>query len=420
MDARQEQILRRNAWRLLPLLTVAYVINYLDRTNIGFAALTMNKDIALTATQFGWGAGILFAGYCVFEIPSNLALYRYGARLWIARIMVTWGIVSAAMALVSGPWSFYLLRFLLGVAEAGFFPGVAFYLAFWFPAQYRARILAWFLVAIPVSSLIGGPVSGLLLELDGLFGLAGWKWLFLAEGVPAVLLGIAIAFVLADRPETAPWLDPREKETLTTMLAAEQRDRAKSSLAAALKDVRVIICALVQFGFTLGSYGVGIWLPQIIKAGGLSNLSVGLLSAVPYVFASAAMIWWAMAVDRSGKKIAHLTITCALATLGLIASVLWPALTPAMVSLTVALIGITAARAVFWTIPVRFLTGIGAAAGLAFINSIGTLGGFAGPFLMGFMKDAYGTFTSGLLVMAAILFVTTLFAASLRLFIRVE
>ncbi len=420
MDPLQEQILRKNAWRLLPVLTLSYIVNYIDRTNIGFAALTMNKDIGLTATQFGWGAGILFAGYCVFEIPSNLALYRFGARLWIARIMVTWGIVSAAMAFVTGPWSFYLLRFLLGVAEAGFFPGVAFYLAFWFPAQYRARILAWFLVAIPVSSLIGGPISGLLLELDGLLGLAGWKWLFIAEGLPAVALGIAVAFILADRPETAPWLDQREKETLATMLAAEQRDRAKSSLAAALKDVRVVVCALVQFGFTLGSYGVGIWLPQIIKTSGLSNLSVAMLSAIPYVFASAAMIWWAMAVDRSGKKIAHLTITCALATLGLIASVLWPALTPAMVSLTVALIGITAARAVFWTIPVRFLTGIGAAAGLAFINSIGTLGGFAGPFLMGFMKDAYGTFTSGLLTMAAVLFVTTVLAASLRLFIRVE
>jgi MFS transporter, ACS family, tartrate transporter len=420
MDAQQEQILRKNAWRLLPVLTLAYVVNYLDRTNIGFAALTMNKELGLTATQFGWGAGILFAGYCVFEIPSNLALYRYGARLWIARIMITWGLVSAAMALIGSAWSFYLLRFLLGVAEAGFFPGIAFYLAFWFPAQYRARILAWFLVAIPVSSLVGGPLSGLLLELDGLLGIAGWKWLFIAEGLPAVLLGVAVAFVLADRPQTAPWLDAREKETLAAMLAAEQRDRAQSSLAAALKDVRVIICALVQFGFTLGSYGVGIWLPQIIKASGLSNLTVSLLAAIPYVFASIAMIWWALLVDRSGKKITHLTITCGLATLGLIASVLWPALTPAMVALTVALIGITSARAVFWTIPVRFLTGVGAAAGLAFINSIGTLGGFAGPYLMGFMKDAYGTFTSGLLAMAGILFVTTLLAASLRLFIRVE
>jgi ACS family tartrate transporter-like MFS transporter len=420
MDAQQEQILRKNAWRLLPVLTLAYVVNYLDRTNIGFAALTMNKDLGLTATQFGWGAGILFAGYCVFEIPSNLALYRYGARLWIARIMITWGLVSAAMAFIDSAWSFYLLRFLLGVAEAGFFPGVAFYLAFWFPAQYRARILAWFLVAIPVSSLIGGPLSGLLLELDGLFGIAGWKWLFIAEGIPAVLLGVAVAFVLADRPQTAPWLDPREKETLAAMLAAEQRDRAQSSLAAAIKDVRVIICALVQFGFTLGSYGVGIWLPQIIKVSGLSNLTVSLLAAIPYVFASIAMIWWAMVVDRSGKKITHLTITCGLATLGLIASVLWPALTPAMVALTVALIGITSARAVFWTIPVRFLTGVGAAAGLAFINSIATVGGFAGPYLMGYMKDAYGTFTSGLLAMAGILFVTTLLAASLRLFIRVE
>ena len=420
MDAQQEQILRKNAWRLLPVLTVAYVVNYLDRTNIGFAALTMNREIGLTATQFGWGAGILFAGYCVFEIPSNLALYRYGARLWIARIMITWGIVSAAMAFIGSAWSFYLLRFLLGVAEAGFFPGVAFYLAFWFPAQYRARILAWFLVAIPVSSLIGGPLSGALLELDGLLGIAGWKWLFVAEGLPAVLLGVAVAFVLADRPETAPWLDASEKQTLAAMLAAEVRDRAQSSFVAALKDVRVVICALVQFGFTLGSYGVGIWLPQIIKASGLANLTVALLSAVPYLFASAAMIWWAMLVDRSGKKIGHLTITCALGTLGLVASVLWPALAPAMASLTLALVGITAARAVFWTIPVRFLTGVGAAAGLAFINSIGTIGGFAGPYLVGFMKDAYGTFQAGLLAMAAILLVTTALAASLKLFVRVE
>jgi MFS transporter, ACS family, tartrate transporter len=212
MDRPQEKILKKNAIRLLPILTLAYMINYLDRTNISFAALTMNKDIGLTATQYGRGAGIFFLGYCLFEVPSNLALYRFGARLWIARIMITWGLLSIAMAFIGGAWTFYIMRFLLGVAEAGFFPGVAFYLAFWFPAQYRARILAGFLVAIPFSTVVGAPLSGLLLELDGTFGLAGWKWLLIIEGIPAVIFGFVVARLLADRPETAWWLDPQERE----------------------------------------------------------------------------------------------------------------------------------------------------------------------------------------------------------------
>ena len=208
MDPQQEKILKKNAIRLLPILTLAYMINYLDRTNISFAALTMNKDIGLTAAQYGRGAGIFFLGYCLFEVPSNLALYRFGARLWIARIMITWGLLSIAMVFVGGAWSFYIMRFLLGVAEAGFFPGVAFYLAFWFPPQYRARILAGFLVGIPFSTVIGAPLSGLLLELDGLWGLAGWKWLFILEGLPAVIFGFVVVRVLADRPEDASWLSP--------------------------------------------------------------------------------------------------------------------------------------------------------------------------------------------------------------------
>jgi ACS family tartrate transporter-like MFS transporter len=420
LDTVQHGILRRNAWRLIPILTLAYVVNYLDRTNLAFAGLTMKEDIGLTATQFGYGAGVLFAGYCVFEIPSNLALYRFGARLWIARIMITWGVISAAMAFVTGPYDFYLVRFLLGVAEAGFFPGVTYYLAAWFPPQYRARILAWFLVGIPVSSLIGAPLSGLLLEMDGIAGLKGWQWLFVAEGIPAVALGLIVARMLADRPETASWLSADEKQILSRMLAEERRERARTDLLAALRDPRVLICALVQFGFTLGSYGVGIWLPQIIKGHALSNFTVTMLSAVPYVFASIAMIIWAAGVDRSGRKIVNLTLACLLAAVGLVGSVLSGALAPALVGLTVALIGVTSARAIFWTIPTRFLTGVGAAGGLAFINSIGTLGGFAGPYLMGFLKDQTGTFEAGLIAMAALLALTTLLAWSLRRVIKEE
>jgi sugar phosphate permease len=420
MDAQQEQILRKNAIRLLPILTLAYTINYLDRTNISFAALTMKKDIGLTATQYGRGAGIFFLAYCLFEVPSNLALYRFGARLWIARIMITWGLLSIAMVLVGGAWSFYFMRFLLGAAEAGFFPGVAFYLAFWFPAQYRARILAGFLVAIPFSTVIGAPLSGLLLELDGIFGLVGWKWLLILEGLPAVVFGFVVAYVLADRPEAAGWLDPQEKATLTKMLAEEPRERVRTSMLEAIKDPRVIICALVQFGFTLGSYGILFWLPQIIKASGLPNLTVSVLTAIPYAFATAGMIWWALVVDKSGKKISNLTITCGLGAVGLVISVLSDSLVIGLTGLTIALVGITSARAVFWTIPTRFVTGVGAASGLAFINSIGVMGGYFGPELMGTLKDLTGGYITGLLVMAGFLAASTLLAASLKLLIKVE
>jgi len=420
MDSLEEGILRRNAWRLLPLLTVAYVINYLDRTNVSFAALTMNKDLGLTATQYGRGAGIFFLAYCLFELPSNLALYRFGARLWIARIMITWGLLSVCMAFIGGVWGFYIMRFLLGLAEAGFFPGIAFYLAAWFPAHWRARILAGFLVGIPFSTVIGAPLSGLLLELDGLWGLAGWKWLFILEGVPAVIFGFVVARVLADRPETASWLSPEEKTALTAILAAEPRERVRTGAWAAIKDARVLICAAIQFGFTLGSYGVLFWLPQIIKASGVSNLTVSALTAIPYAFATAAMIWWALLVDKSGKKINNLTLACGLGAVGLVVSMLSGSLVVGLTGMTIALIGITSARAIFWSIPTRFMTGVGAASGLAFINSIGVMGGYFGPELMGTLKDATGGYVAGLLAMAAILAVSTLLAASLKLLIKIE
>ncbi|HEY2134096.1 MAG TPA: MFS transporter [Acetobacteraceae bacterium] len=416
----QQAALRKTAWRLVPLLTIAYIFNYLDRTCLGFAALTMNKDIGLSASQFGFGAGIFFLGYSFFEIPSNLAMYRFGARRWIARILITWGIASAATALVVGPNSFYLVRFLLGIAEAGFFPGITFFISAWFPTQYRTQMLAWFLLGIPASSLIGGPICGLLLELDGVFGLAGWKWLFLAVSLPCVLLGVLVLCVLADRPQEASWLTQDERNALDEMLAAEVRERPKHSVLSAIADTRVLILAAVQFGFTLGSYGIGIWLPLIVKAHHLTNLTVGFISAVPYLFACLGMLAWAWHVDRTGRKISNLTITCLLSAVGLVISVLTSSLLIGLFGLTVALIGVTAARAVFWTIPTRFLTGIAAAGGLAFINMIGTIGGFAGPAMMGWLRDATGSFTAGLMAMAGIMLAATALAASLRLVVQQE
>jgi MFS transporter, ACS family, tartrate transporter len=416
MDAVAQSALRKAAYRLVPLLTVAYIFNYFDRTVVGFAALTMNRDIGLSASQFGFGAGLLFVTYCLFEIPSNLALYRFGARRWIARIMITWGLVSAATAFVVGPYSFYAVRLLLGLAEAGFFAGVTFYLSAWFPVQIRTRMLAWFLVGIPLSTVIGGPIAGLLLQLDGVLGLAGWKWLFLGVSLPCVVLGLIVFWMLADKPQDAAWLTPGERDALVRLLASESRERPQAEFWPAIRDVRVLILACVQFCFTLGSYGIGIWLPLILKGYTFSNLAISLIVAIPYLFASAAMIAWAWHIDRTGKKIGNLAIACFLGAVGLVVSVLLTgSLLVALTGLTLALIGVTSARAIFWNIPTRFLTGIGAAGGIAFINTIGVSGGFFGPVMMGWLKDLTGSFTTGLMVMAGIMLVATLLAASLKL-----
>jgi MFS transporter, ACS family, tartrate transporter len=282
----EKAVLHKVAWRFLPLLIIAYLVNYLDRTSLSVAALTMNRDLGLTATQFGYAAGMFFVGYCLFEIPSNLALYRYGARMWLTRIIVTWGLVSAATALVAGPNSFYVVRFLLGTAEAGFFPGVAYFLSCWFPKEYRARILAWFLLAIPASSLVGTPIAGLLLDFNGHAGLAGWKWMFILISIPAVLLGCIFPFILANTPNDAKWLSADERATLKAMLANEVREGHKTALGAALRDPRVLILAATQFGLIVGSYGIGIWLPQIVKTHALTNLQASLVAAFPYLFAT--------------------------------------------------------------------------------------------------------------------------------------
>jgi ACS family tartrate transporter-like MFS transporter len=418
-DLRQSA-LRKNAWRMLPILTLAFIFNYIDRTSVGFAGLTMNQDLGLTATEFGWGAGILFVGYCVFEIPSNLAMLRFGARRWLARIMITWGFAAAATALVVGPYSFYAARFFLGVAEAGFFPGAAFLLAVWFPAQYRTRALAILSAAVPFSSVIGGPFSVLLLELNGLYGLKGWQWMFLVQGLPACIIGVLTVLMLRDHPKDAHWLTASEREALNSMLNEERRDRPTGSLMAALTDIRVLMLAAIQFGFVVCSYGVGIWLPIILKGQGLTNLTVGFTSAIPYVCATVALYLWAGHVDRGGSKIGNLAACFALTAIGLLGSVLSGLFVPGFIGLTLALTGATAARAIFWTIPTRFLTGAAAAGGLAFINSIGALGGFVGPFAMGWLKDFTGSFDTGLIAMAGLGLLSAILTLMLRMVVREE
>ncbi|PAY03718.1 MFS transporter [Bradyrhizobium sp. UFLA03-84] len=407
--------LSKNTWRLVPLLGLAYLFNYLDRTSVGFAALQMNKDIGLSATQFGWGAGILFFSYCLLEVPSNMMMYRFGARRWLARIMITWGLAAAATAFAVGPYSFYAIRFLLGVFEAGFFPGVIWYLSIWFPQKHRTGVLALFMAATPLSSLLGSPISAALLGMDGFWGLAGWQWMFLLEGLPACLLGVLCLLLLADTPEQARWLTPEERHALLGALASDKHDKPKKDLWAAMQDIRVLMLTAITFAFTIGSYGIGIWLPLILKSHGLSNMQVGWLSAIPYLFATIGMLFWARLVDRKGQKIYNLMAALILGALGLALSVAFSSLVPALACLTLALVGTISARTVFYTIPQSFLTGAAAAGGIAFINSVGAFGGFVGPYMVGFLKDATGSFNAGMIGMAAILVVATGIAGSLKL-----
>jgi MFS transporter, ACS family, tartrate transporter len=413
----ERRVFAKIGWRLMPVLILAYIFNYLDRNNVGFAALTMNEAIGLSAQQFGFGAGVFFVGYCLLEVPSNIALFRVGARVWLSRIMISWGLMSAATALAVGPTSFYLLRLLLGAAEAGFFPGVAFYLGTWFPAQYRTRMIAWFMVAIPVSSVIGGPISGWLLTMDGVAGIAGWQWMFILEGLPVVLIGVALLRLLADRPDDVSWLTDEERRIVRERLAAERRPREVRHLGAAVRDVRVLILALVQFGFLVGSYGIGVFLPLMLREGNLTDVEVGFVSSACYLAAVIGMILWAGHVDRGASKVVHLALSCALSACGFLGAILFrDNFWVSVIWMAVAVTGVNGARAIFWTIPPRFLTGMAAAGGLAFINSIGTTGGFVGPYVFGWLRDETGSFSAGLLAMSGFLVLAAMLAWSLRRF----
>jgi MFS transporter, ACS family, tartrate transporter len=346
--------IRAISWRLIPFLVLAYFLSYLDRVNLGFAALTMNKELNFSPVVFSWGAGIFFIGYFIFEVPSNLALEKFGASRWIARIMVTWGIISALMAVVSGVWSFYGIRFLLGVAEAGFFPGIILYLTYWYPAKYRARFLAAFAIAVPVSTVIGAPISGLLLGLDGALGLKGWQWLFVIEGIPSVVLGIVTWFYLTDRPAKADWLTAEQKAWLSSKLESETAAKQAAThltLGQALASPKVLTLSLVYFGFVAALYGMQFWLPQIVKAFGFSNAETGFVTAVPYLFGTVAMILWARHSDATRERVAHVGLPLLLTglALGICGYMDNPYVT--MVALVVAAIGIFCTFAVFWTLP---------------------------------------------------------------------
>ena len=412
------KIVSKVAWRLVPLLMLCYFVAFLDRVNVSFAALTMNADLGFDSMVFGLGAGIFFLGYFVFEVPSNLALARFGARTWIARIMVSWGLVSAAMALVWNDTSFDVGRFLLGAAEAGFFPGVVLYLTFWFTAEHRAKMVGLFMAAVPISGVIGSPLSGWLLGLDGALGLRGWQWLYVLEGLPAVILSVAVWFCLTDRPAEARWLAPAQRQWLEATLAHERahlESRRKYRLGEALLSGYVLLLSLIYLGLVTGLYGVTFWLPQIVKGlGSLSNLQVGFVVALPTLAAAVVMIVWTRHSDRTGERPWHVALPAFAGAFGLAAGALASEAVPSIVALSVALIGIYAAIATSWTLPSAFLTGTAAAGGIALINSIGNLGGFAGPYFVGWIKSATGTYSPALLIIGAGLAVSGLIALGLR------
>jgi len=408
--------IRKAAIRLLPFLALCYAVNFLDRVNVSFAALTMNKDLAISPETYGFGAGIFFAGYLLFEVPSNLALQYFGARIWIARIMISWGVVAMAMSLVSGPYSFHAMRFLLGAAEAGFFPGIILYLTYWFPARERARIVSLFMAAIPLATVFGAPLSSLLLELDGVHGLMGWQWLFLIEGVPAIFLGFAALKILDDGPAGAKWLSAPERKALSTALAADERAARKygyTNLSEALTRPRIFALALLYFLIVIGLYGIGFWMPQLIQNFGLPNLTVGFLTAIPYLVASVAMVLCGWNSDQTGERRWHIALPLLIGAAAFTWSAYAGELLPAMIALSIATAGIYAAVASFWSLPTAILSGTAAAAGLALINSIGNLGGFVGPTVVGAAKEATGGFTRALLFLAVALAAAGLLALGL-------
>ena len=405
MEPLEQRTIAKVSARLVPFLIVCYFVAYLDRVNVSFAALTMNKDLGLSASAFGFGAGIFFLAYFLFEVPSNLFLERVGARKWIARIMFTWGVLSGSMAFIGGETSFYIVRVLLGIAEAGFFPGIIFYLTLWFPAVYRARIVGYFMAAIPLSTVIGAPVSGLLLALDGFLGLKGWQWLFVLEAAPALVLSVVVFFYLTDRPADATWLEPDERAWLVARLEDERLQREtvrRYSVREALLNPKVLALSLVYFGAVATNYGLSFFLPQIVKAFGVSDFQAGVVAALPYVVGLVSIVVWGRRSDRKLERRFHLAFPLFVASAGIAISTALDDPTMKMAALSVAGFGIFGCLPVFWTFPAAFLSGAAAAGGIALINSIGNLAGFAGPYAMGSIKDMTGSYTGGLLSLSAV------------------
>ena len=401
----EARTMRQVALRIVPFLMFCYFVSFVDRVNLGFAALQMLRDLRLSATIFGLGGGLFFVSYFLCEVPSNLLLEKVGARRWIARIMITWGFLAAAMALVKGPRSFYAMRLLLGAAEAGFFPGVILYLTYWFPARYRARIIGMFTVAIPVSSFLGSPISAALLGINGRLGLRGWQWMFILEGAPAVVLGLACLGVLSDRPAHAKWLAADQRNWLETTLAAETRGRRlgdRLSLWQVLWNKHVLALSVVLAGSTAVSSGLQLWQPQIIQSYGLTNLQTGLLNSIPFALASVVMVLWGRRSDQSGERIWHAGLPLLLTAFSLAAALRFDSLFSTLVILTLAVIGVYAGKGPVWAVSIEYLSAGTAAAGLAQINALSNLAGFGTTYVMGFLKDATGKFSLALLPLVAL------------------
>lgn len=400
----EQRTMRKVYWRILPFTGLLYLICYIDRVNVGFAALTMRGDLGLSQAAFGLGAGTaFFIGYFVLEVPSNIILDKVGARLWIARIMITWGIASGCTALVVGPYSFYLVRFLLGLAEAGFFPGMVLFFTYWFPTVHRGRIIAGFMTAIPISIAIGAPVSTTLLELNGVLGLAGWKWMYICEAVPSILLGIFVLVYLTDRPEQANWLAPDEKAWLTGELARERRavESVRTySFWQALYNPRVLALAAIYFGVAAASVGLVMFLAQIVKELGLSNLMTGYAAAVPYIIGTIGMVVLGHITDRTRERRWNCFVACLIAAAGLTIAGVTLGSWWSLAGLSIATVGFYGMKPSFWPMPSLFLTGTAAAAGIAWINAVGNLAGTVTPFVVGWMKDVTGSFAGGLYALA--------------------
>lgn len=412
-----DAVYRKVSWRLIPLLFLCYIVAYLDRVNVGFAKLQMQDALQFSEAVYGLGAGIFFIGYFLFEVPSNVILHKVGARRWIARIMVTWGLLSAATMFVNSAMSFYVIRFFLGAAEAGFFPGIILYLTYWYPAARRGKATSLFLSAIPFAGILGGPFSGWILQsMAGVNGWQGWQWLFLLQGLPTIVMGGVVWRYLDDRVKDAAWLSPQERDMIARDIAAEATTKVEVKVLSVLSNGRVWLLALVYFAYTSGLYGISFWLPSIIKSIGVKGaLDIGLLSAIPWSFGVVAMYLVARSADRKLEHRWHSAIAAVVGALGLLMSVAMHGnAAMAMVGLTIATMGIMATLPVFWGMPTAFLGGAAAAAGIAFINSFGNLSGFGAPFMIGLVKDATKSTDAGLQVLAGLL----ILGAVLVLFVK--
>jgi len=405
IDSLEQETMRRVTWRLLPVLMLGYFCASLDRANIGMAATTMSPALHFSNAQFGFGAGIFFLGYLLMEIPSNLILDRFGARIWIARILLTWGIISGLTALVWNDWSFYLVRFVLGLAEAGFFPGVLLYITWWFPARHRSRMVAWFMSAGVISQILGPPLGGVLMHLHGLLGITGWQWLFIIEALPSVATGALVLRLLTDRPRSAAWLRPEARDWLESRLAAERKQQEAVrtySLGSTFTSPKVWLLSFVQFGHQYASYGLVFFMPLIVKGLGVGRDWIGPVAAIPYLFGFVSMIAWGYSSDRRGERVWHASSTMFIVTVAMIGCNFIGAGHPVllMVVLCIAVIGNQGFAPCFWSIPGTMLTGTAAAGGIAMINALGNLGGWAGPALYGVVRDATGSTNVALLFLA--------------------